>query len=75
MLPGIRGLSTAVSARNAGGGVIAYTTYPSPEVLATEIALTYEVSKVTLVRAFEGARVVGEWATAVMIDLIGGFAF
>ena len=70
-MPGISGLSIAVSARNAGGGVIAYTTYPSPEVLATQIALAYEVSKVVLVRAFEGARVIAEWAMAVLIDLIG----
>jgi hypothetical protein len=74
VVPGLSGVSLEVEARNAGGGVIAYKTNPSPEVLALEVQTAYQVAKIGAAKAVDTMRAGAETIEAFLVDAIGGIA-
>jgi hypothetical protein len=71
--PGISGITLQCTAKNVGGGVVAYETNPSSEELATEIAIAYELSVAIAGKALEGAEVVGDVEEGALEAEMGAF--
>jgi hypothetical protein len=72
---GIPGFSFTFTTRNAGYGIIAYKTDPSPELLTFELELAFQVAKIGLTAVAEGAETVGDVVTATALDTLAGVPF
>ena len=78
-IPGLEiGIPITLTARNAGGGVIAYTINPNPEELIATVLIAYEsanlISLAIKAKMLDYERMKGHIAIAGMLGAIGGFA-